>query len=468
MSAYDSSFADVELKCLGGCKGVAEVTEKIVKTRDYSLLERLLAVVEAKKKSRFDVESCQTLINMLTKPTRINTQTSNRFALVGRIFSGLSSSLEPDIQLYDALLAAIARLGHHHFTDVISKFLSDERRKGQHTLPIFLQRADFVLKLDEHFENESGYVGKLVAYFTSFGADIYHPHSDEVVRAISSLISRHGWEAMGPIVQATLDFMHIKSSSNRSTTTFCNRTILLWEVLANRYDFMQVCLTHFAEDFSMYLVGNVQLTKREFLGNNQSTLVKALSYVMAHGNSDDHGRLGKWAILSEELFTAFLAAVSSPQSTRLEFETLRFLLDVLNKCLVHNSIARIWAWSSLVQPIINGNQTLPPSLHLRRILIEFPDLPILEDGDKRLTLHHASDSNTASYENVMDVFEANPKAASVRDPVTNLYPFMLAGMHGNTDAAFTLLLSNPTLVIVWNQAKVDSRKRKRSLLEDID
>jgi hypothetical protein len=101
-------------------------------------------------------------------------------------------------------------------------------------------------------------------------------------------------------------------------------------------------------------------------------------------------------------------------------------------------------------------------------LIEFPDLPILEDGDKRLTLHHASDSNTASYENVMDVFEANPKAASVRDPVTNLYPFMLAGMHGNTDAAFTLLLSNPTLVVVGNQAKVDSRKRKRSLLEDID
>ena len=464
MSAYDSSFADVELKCLGGCKGVAEVTEKIVRTRDYSLLERLLAVVEAKKKSRFDVKSCRTLITMLTKPTRINAQTSNRFALVGRIFSGLSSSLEPDIQLYDALLAAIARFGHHHFTNVISKFLSDERRKGQHTLLIFLQRAYFVLKLDEHFENESGYVGKLVAYFTSFGADIYHPHIDEVVTTISSLISLHGWEAMGPIVQATLDFMHRKSSSNRSTTTFCNRTVLLWEVLANRYDFMQVCLTHFAEDFSMYLFN---VTKRELEGDNQSTLVKALSYVMVHGNTDDHGRLGKWAILSEELFTAFLAAVSS-QSTRLEFETLTFLLDVLNKCLVHNSIARIWAWSSLVQPIINGNQTLPPSLHLRRILIEFPDLPILEDGDKRLTLHHASDSNTASYENVMDVFEANPKAASVRDPVTNLYPFMLAGMHGNTDAAFTLLLANPTLVIVGNQAKVDSRKRKRSLLEDID
>jgi hypothetical protein len=460
VSAYDSSFADVELKCLGGCKGVAEVTEKIVWTRDYSLLERLLAVVEAKKKSRFDVKSCRTLITMLTKPTRINAQTSNRFALVGRIFSGLSSSLEPDIQLYDALLAAIARFGHHHFTNVISKFLSDERRKGQHTLLIFLQRAYFVLKLDEHFENESGYVGKLVAYFTSFVADSYHPHSDEVVATISSLMSRHGWEAMGPIVQATLDFMHRKSSSNRSTTTFCNRTVLLWEVLANRYDFMQVCLTHFAEDFSMYLFN---VTKRELEGDNQSTLVKALSYVMVHGNTDDHGRLGKWAILSEELFTAFLAAVSS-QSTRLEFETLTFLLDVLNKCLVHNSIARIWAWSCL----LNGNQTLPPSLHLRRILIEFPDLPILEDGDKRLTLHHASDSNTASYENVMDVFEANPKAASVRDPVTNLYPFMLAGMHGNTDAAFTLLLANPTLVIDGNQAKVDSRKRKRSLLEDID
>ncbi len=215
----------------------------------------------------------------------------------------------------------------------------------------------------------------------------------------------------------------------------------------------------------MYLVN---VTKRELENyDNQRTLVKALSYVMAHGNTDDHGRLGKWAILSEELFTALIAAVSS-QSTSLEFQTQSFLLDVLNKCLVHNSIARPWAWSSLVHPIINGNQTLPPSLHLRRILIEFPDLPILEDGYNRLTLHHASDSNTASYENVMTVFEANPKAASVRDPVTNLYPFMLAASADNTNAAFTLLIANPTLVIGGNQAKVDGRKRKRSLLEDTD
>ncbi len=229
MSAYDSSFADIELKCLGGCEGVAEVTEKVAKTRNYCMLERLLAVVEAKEKSRFDAKSCRTLITMLTKSTRKNAQNSNRFTLVGSIFSGLSSSLEPDIKLYNALLAAIARFGHHHFTDVISKFLSDERRKGHHTLLIFLQRADFVLKLNERFENESGYVGKLVAYFTSFGADSYHPHSDEVVRTITSLISQHGWEAMGPIVQATLDFMHRKSSSNRSIATFCNRTILLWQ-----------------------------------------------------------------------------------------------------------------------------------------------------------------------------------------------------------------------------------------------
>ncbi len=51
-SAYDPNCSDFELKCLGGCSGVAEVIKKIVKTRNYRLFERLLAVVEAKSKGK--------------------------------------------------------------------------------------------------------------------------------------------------------------------------------------------------------------------------------------------------------------------------------------------------------------------------------------------------------------------------------------------------------------------------------
>ena len=69
--------------------------------------------------------------------------------------------------------------------------------------------------------------------------------------------------------------------------------------------------------------------------------------------------------------------------------------------------------------------------------------------DGRLTLRHCADSS---------------KAASVRDPVSRLFPFMLAGKNGKTDASFRLLLANPSLVIgeAQNDAKM-SRKRKRSL-----
>jgi hypothetical protein len=449
----------LELKCLGGCEGVAEVTEKVVATRNYKLLERLLAVVQTKEKSWFDVKSCRTLIGMVTSKNAHNMP-----GYVRTIFSGLSSSYEPDTELYGALYAAVARFGHGQFTDVIAKFLSDEKRKGQHTLSIFLQRAAFVLELNERFKNECGYVEKVVAYFTSFGQSTPLDLGESVNETISMMISQHGWEAMGPVVLATLDFMHRKSSPNRSLAGFCNQTVLLWQVLDHPYDFMQVCYAHFAEDFSKHLC---RVPTSALGGDKQRTLVKAFSYIMANGNTDDHRRFGKWAISSDELFTTFLASVSY-QSASLEFDTQGFLLDVLNKCLVHNSITSNYSWRSLIPTIINGNQTpIQPSLHLRLIFAEYPDLPILEDGDKRLTLHHASDSNTASCEAVMDVFEANPKAASVRDPVTSLYPFMLAGMHGNSDAAFKLLLVNPSLVIGDTQT-VDTRKRKRRLSADND
>ncbi len=156
------------------------------------------------------------------------------------------------------------------------------------------------------------------------------------------------------------------------------------------------------------------------------------------------------------MFVTFLTAVSA-QSTGLEFETQGFLRYVLKKCLIHNSIEMRFNWNHLSDPI--------PKLHIRKILYEFPNMPLLEDTNKRLTLHHASDSNTASYEAVTDAFEASPKAASVRDPVTNLYPFMLAGVHGNTDASFRLLLANHTLIFASKQTvsnKTDDSKRMRT------
>ena len=192
--AHDPSCFDFELKCPSGCSGVAEVMAKVIKTRDYSLLKRLLTVAETKLKCDFDVKSCQTLIIMLTRSTGKSAQL--RIFYVRRIFSLLSPSQDPDSQLYDDLLAAVTRFGHCHFMDVISAFLSDTRRKCRQYVFVFLERANFILKLNAHFENKSNYMSKIVAYLTFFGAGEYASQGSVINETISSLISRHGWDAM--------------------------------------------------------------------------------------------------------------------------------------------------------------------------------------------------------------------------------------------------------------------------------
>ena len=165
---------------------MAEVTNKVVATRDNSLLERLLAVVERKDKSRFDTQSCRKLICMLNRRRgNINRDAS----LVVRVFSGLSCSHEPDTELFNALLDAVDKFGHDNLTNCISKFLCDVARKDQHTLVTLLRRADFVLQLNERFDNTFDYLGKVLTSFTSLGVSSYLSSRMETLLMISLRIS---------------------------------------------------------------------------------------------------------------------------------------------------------------------------------------------------------------------------------------------------------------------------------------
>jgi hypothetical protein len=288
---------------------------------------------------------------------------------------------------------------------------------------------------------------------------------ENINQTVSMLIVQHGWDTMAPVVQATLDFMHIQSSSMKSISARCKHTLLLWKVLdKNPYGFMPGALADFANDFSKDLS---LVTTRELKGTNQNILVKALWYIIAYGDSEAHKRFGEWSVSSSELFATFLSAVS-PQSTDLDFETQSFLLSVLNKCLVHKSVTRHYMWRSLIDPTTNNitdeaqRNIEVQSMHIRMIVEKFPHLPAIEDDNNRLTLHHVIESTTAPSDAVMIILEANPAGASVRDPITNLYPFMLAGISDKMDAAHSLLLANPTLVAGGIPTAVaDNRKRKR-------
>ena len=112
--AYDTNFSEDELKCLIGCEGVAEVTDKVVATRDYNMLERMLKVVERKEKSKFDVQSCRKLLQMLTRSRSKNALSSDRIVLVNKILSGLSPSVEPDDELFNMVLSAVEKFGYNN------------------------------------------------------------------------------------------------------------------------------------------------------------------------------------------------------------------------------------------------------------------------------------------------------------------------------------------------------------------
>ena len=66
-TAYNVYFRDTELKYLRGPSGVAEVLKQVTATKNFSLLERLLVVVETKEQSKLDVQSCNDLLRMLTR-----------------------------------------------------------------------------------------------------------------------------------------------------------------------------------------------------------------------------------------------------------------------------------------------------------------------------------------------------------------------------------------------------------------
>ena len=223
----------------------------------------------------------------------------------------------------------------------------------------------------------------------------------------------------------------------------------------HQYDFLSACFTDFAVDFTKSLVQNGYAPRSSLQGENQRAFVKATLYLMQNGTDADLGRLGAWAASSEELLSLFMEAIVE-QSNGLGADPHNLLRDIFNKCMVQNKTT-ISGWYSHRRE----DRTVVPSLHVRKILKDHPDLVRRIDSDGRITLHYAVGSSSTSYEAIMDVFEAFPQGASITDPVTGLSPFMLAASNNNIAASHSLLLANPSLVI----GGVDvggGKKRKRS------
>ena len=176
-----------------------------------------------------------------------------------------------------------------------------------------------------------------------------------------------------------------------------------------------------------------------------------------YGTQEEFDRFGKWASGEESRMATILDLLRDMSKDG--SDPIVFVRNVLNKCLVQYSIGEKWAGG-------DNNPLYASSLHVRLLLKEYPAVAYEKDDVGRLPIHHAVLCSSPCLDNVTDIFNANPKGASVADPVTRLYPFMLAASKDSVAAAFKLLLANPSLVDTRFDGEGSSRKRKRSLSVD--
>jgi len=451
----------MELKCVGGCGGVAEVCELIVSNRDYALLDRVLAVVSYKEESKLDVKSCQILLQMLLKSRK---NTASRVALVGKVLGGLSSSEEPDELLFDTIIVAVDKLGYTELSDTIGSLLNDAVRKSGKDICFFLRRMDFALKLNKRIEGEAGleYLEAAINDMSRHGLTHVILDSAAAVSTIVNMVATYDDIDLSNMVEACLDFFH-HGTAHQSLQTMLDRAHLLEQLLTTeKFGSLQSSLVEFAADFTQRAkFFTIQGSKAKLEGEGRHIFVQATAFVIEFGAQTGWDEFGKYTIKSVDLFSAFVDAVMSVSG-------LALLRDVLNKCLLqysitdHDTSIHSWTVKKPNEPIIPPT----PSLYVQKVLELCPGIVQTVDKEKRLPLHYAAASATASFDVFMTIFEANKDAASIRDPATGLFPFQLAASNGNYAASFSLLLANPNIVSSAvdddDAPDVSDRKRKRS------
>ena len=153
---------------------------------------------------------------------------------------------------------------------------------------------------------------------------------------------------------------------------------------------------------------------------------------------------GKAISKNSDMLSLFLKFMS--EMTIDAIHSWALLRAVMNQCLVQ-----------LQQPVRHGRGLLPVHV-IQRCIESRPSLVHSVDGHGRLPLHYVVNRTDVTDEVVNFILKANPEAASCLEPVSRLYPFMMAAAKGNAAVAF-----QPRRVQTPAAGNDSGKKRRRVL-----
>jgi hypothetical protein len=459
--AFDSE-AEFELKCLAGTKTVsAAITEQIIPAHNYGLLARLLDVVEAKKHCHLDAEPCRSLLQMLLHS---KDKSRHTVAVINRILVA-SPSKEPNTHLWDTIVVLVKKFGWKSLRDSVSHLLYDEARKREShgnitrsriSLRVFLDRVEFALKLRMIKFIEYEAINFSEVSISDSSTDLANSDNKSltvtdvrlVIAKIEGMDSEFGLNEQ--IVKSSLDVLKTNAPKSNMFSLLVQGAFFI-DISKNYKRAANDCLVDFATSFTAELSKSYNSSYIRFnwlnIEPHQTMFLKCTLAVPAYGAQNDLDLLGKALVHHEEILP-LLFKVLTETSTESTTSPNHFF-DIINRCLVHQSI-----------PL--GKRTMAK---FRKCFELCPSMASSGDEHGRLPLHYAASRAENPCETIDFILEKHTVAATIRDPIKGLYPFMMAGSVGN-HAAFRLLLADPNLVIggILAESKCEEgRKRKRGL-----
>ena len=484
--AFDVNSA-FELKLQGGVEAISDAIETISLTNDYSLLKRLMDTVAAmpSSKKKLPEKSCCKLMSMVMNddcPVEKDEAVSFAKVLLGN-FTVADANGEPSQELFRCMSLAIPKIGWQTIILRLSRIFDDRRRKGKKlflSVPQFVRRVDFIFDAKYHCsQQELDYFLKLCVddltgsscNYSSRCGEEHRPDSDAICLDIEAWVKKYGWRMIEPVALALWEKLRIANKNHcRVYREECRGLINMAQSLLRLYSgsksssfrsSVEVPLRRCTRDFIAKIEFPDRFKKITTSGQSATTTFDLLSdkdwvdlfltkrTLFEHASPAQLVQFGQCLANDESKLSNLLKTLGIDRS-----RPHPVLRDVLNKCFFQITVGGKWKREAGADPFLTA------SLHVKKVLSSCPRIASERDLVGRLPLHNSVSCYWPKLENVMEIFKFNTNAGSTIDPVTGLYPFMLAARHGSIDVAFRLLQEDPNLVSGGIPA--DSRKRKRA------